>query len=125
MGSALSFPHGRDAQETKKQRLQREAQAEAVATTDLVWLMGTEQGRRIVRRLLDKSGVFRSSFDPNAMTMARAEGVKSYGMWLLEDIEENCTEQYLAMKREMRIDRDQSNRIRADDRNTNPRSSDA
>lgn len=87
--------------------------------------MKEEWGRRFVRRLLDKSGAFRSSFDPNAMSMARAEGLKSFGMWMLEEIEEHCTEHYLVMKREARNEREHANRIRVDDRNTKSRFSDA
>ena len=73
--------------------------------SDIKWLMSSKRGRRIVWRLLDHAGVFRSSFNTNAMTMAFAEGNKNYGLRLLAMIHALCPEQYPAMMKEQSNDR--------------------
>jgi hypothetical protein len=67
---------------------------------DFKWLMGTKRGRRIVWRLLDQAGVFRLSFDPNAMRMAFAEGNRNFGNKTLAMIHALCPELYHVMTKE-------------------------
>lgn len=62
------------------------------AEQDLKWLMSSKRGRRIVSRLLEQAGVFRLSFDSNAMRMAFNEGNRSYGNWLFDQIRNTCFE---------------------------------
>lgn len=51
---------------------------------DLAWLMSGPRGRRIVWRQIDRAGVLAgSSFSPDALTMAFAEGVRNPAMRLL------------------------------------------
>lgn len=69
-----------------------EAQTEA---DDIKWLMGTKRGRRIVHRLMAKAGVFRLSFDQNAMRMAFNEGNRNMGNSLLALVTELCPDKYL------------------------------
>ena len=76
-------------------RLQREQE-----DSDVRWLMGTRRGRRIVWRLLDQSGVFRSSFNHSAMHMAFAEGTRNYGLRLLAQVHELCPDLYPTMMKE-------------------------
>jgi hypothetical protein len=71
-----------------------------VEDEDLVWLMGGKKGRRIARRILALTGVFRSSFHPNAMTMAKSEGNKEVGYWLLDQIQKLCPDAYHTMMQE-------------------------
>ena len=118
----IETPHGRDAQESKKERLAREALERQCRLADLQWVIDDPRGRRFVRYLLVDSGVFNTSFNQNAMEFARAEGRKSYGTKLLELIEEHFPNQYLALKREVRAERDEFNRKRASDRNPKLRS---
>ena len=68
--------------------------------SDLKWLMGSRRGRRIVWRQLDRAGVFRLSFNTNAMAMAFAEGNRNEGLHLLAQINASCPELYLTMIRE-------------------------
>lgn len=68
--------------------------------SDFKWLMGSKRGRRIVWRLLDRAGVFLSSFSTNAMQMAFAEGRRNEGLRLLVLIQETCPELYAAMTKE-------------------------
>ena len=65
--------------------------------SDIKWLMGSRRGRRIVWRLLSQSGVFRTSFNTNAMSMAFAEGNRNFGNRLLDLVHRACPESYLKM----------------------------
>jgi len=67
---------------------------------DLKWLMGSKRGRRIIWRLLDQAGVFRLSFNTNAMTMAFAEGNRNFGNRTLSLIHTHCSELYPQMVKE-------------------------
>ena len=76
------------------QRLQRHLEVE-----DFKWLMGNKQGRRFVWRLLEKAGVFRSTFRLNN-EMAFLEGMRNMGLVLITDIHELCPEKYQLMVKE-------------------------
>lgn len=67
---------------------------------DLKWLMGSKRGRRIVWRLLEQAGVFRLSFNTNAMQMAFAEGNRSFGNRTLAMIHALTPELYPVMVKE-------------------------
>lgn len=67
---------------------------------DVRWLMGTLRGRRIVRRLLDQAGVYRSSFHTNALEMARLEGERNAGLRLLKPISAHCPELFVLLLKE-------------------------
>jgi type IV secretory pathway TrbL component len=67
--------------------------------------MLTKRGRRIVWRMLDQAGVFRSSFNTNAMTMAFAEGSRNQGLRMLAIIHASCPEQYPTMMKEQTDER--------------------
>ena len=72
---------------------------------DLKWLMSSKRGRRVVWRLLDQSGVFRLSFNTNAMQMAFAEGNRNFGNRTLSLIHSHCPELYPQMVKEQKDDR--------------------
>lgn len=57
--------------------------SEATEEGDLNWLMADPRGRRIARRLLERTGVFRSTFDPNERTASFREGERNIGLWLV------------------------------------------
>jgi hypothetical protein len=67
---------------------------------DLKWLMGSKRGRRIIWRFLDRAGVFRLSFNTNAMQMAFAEGNRNEGLRMLALIHTHCPELYSVMLKE-------------------------
>jgi len=79
---------------------------------DIKWLMSSKRGRRVVWRLLDQAGVFRLSFNTNALTMAFSEGNRNYGLRLLGLIHTLCPELYPTMLKEQKYER-------ADDRSRN------
>lgn len=83
--------------------------------SDFKWLMGQKRGRRIVWRLLDRAGVFRSVFNTNAMTMGFAEGQRNYGLHTIGLIHTLCPELYPVMVKENAND----NRNPDDDRSRN------
>lgn len=70
---------------------------------DIKWLMAHKQGRRIIWRLLGRTGVFQSSYrgDGDANTTFR-EGVRSIGLLLLADVNEACPERYLELLMEQK-----------------------
>lgn len=71
---------------------------------DLIWLMSSRQGRRIVWRWLDKAGVFRLSFNTDALSMAFAEGNRNNGLQLLAQAMSLCPDQYTEMTKEANND---------------------
>jgi hypothetical protein len=66
---------------------------------DFKWLMGSKRGRRIVWRLLERTGVYRSSFTGNSETFFR-EGQRNIGLMLMAQINECAPEQYSLMLKE-------------------------
>ena len=82
--------------EDAQERTKRQAETEA---EDFKWLMGNKRGRRIVWRLLEKTGVFRTSFRLNN-EMAFLEGQRNVGLIYLDAINANCPELYLTMLKE-------------------------
>jgi len=71
---------------------------------DLQWLMGSKRGRRIVRRLLAKTGLYRSSFNHSGSITAFNEGERNVGLKLMALIEVHCKDQYIAMLQESQVD---------------------
>jgi hypothetical protein len=86
---------------SKHERDERNKHQRRVETEDIKWLMKGKQGRRIVWGLLEKTGVFRSSFTGNSETFFR-EGMRNVGLMLLAQINESCPEQYTLMVQEQR-----------------------
>jgi hypothetical protein len=94
-------PHDTAAQDRERaERLLREKLAAESEEADIRWLMSSKRGRRILWRLLDQSGVFRLSFNPNAMHMAFAEGTRNFGNRMLAMIHSHCPEHYTTMVKE-------------------------
>jgi len=67
---------------------------------DLKWVMSNRRGRRFICSCLDRAGVFRSSFNTNALTMAFAEGQRNEGLRLLAQINEHCPARYAELQKE-------------------------
>jgi len=67
---------------------------------DFQWLMGSKRGRRIVCRLLAKTGLYRSSFNNSGSVTAFNEGQRNFGLMLMAMIEANCADQYFLMLQE-------------------------
>jgi len=93
----LDFEGIEKARDDKKLRDKIERENEVA---DIKWLMSNKRGRRIVWRLLEQSGVFRLSFNTNAMQMAFAEGNRNFGNRTLTMIHGVSPELYPVMVRE-------------------------
>lgn len=85
---------------SKAERELRDRLARENEKADIKWLMGFKRGRRMLWRLLDQAGVFRSSFNTNAIAMSFAEGNRSYGLRIIDIIHEQCSELYPTMIKE-------------------------
>jgi len=94
----------RSQERSKAERELRERLARENEESDIKWLMGNKRGRRIIWRLLDHAGVFRSSFNTNAMAMSFAEGHRNYGLRILSMIHSQCPELYPTMMKEQTAD---------------------
>lgn len=64
---------------------------------DYKWLMSSKRGRRIVFRQLESAGVYRTSFNTNALQMSFNEGGRNQGLMLLAFITEHTPERYAEM----------------------------
>lgn len=68
---------------------------------DIRWLMGHKQGRRFAMRLLDKAGVYRTSFTGNSETFFR-EGMRNVGLFVLSEVMEVAPENFAKMLEEQK-----------------------
>lgn len=85
-------------QEQRQERLADQSQADRLADADdLKWVMSNKRGRRFVARLLDRAGVWRSSFSTNALSMAFNEGQRNEGLRLIAALLAHCPDRYNEM----------------------------
>ena len=92
-----------DTRSQERAKSDKDTKSKLVSDTedaDLKWLMGSKRGRRIIWRLLDQAGVFRLSFNTNAMQMAFAEGNRNFGNRTLSLLQQHAPELYLTMVKE-------------------------
>lgn len=73
------------------------AQREADETN---FVMADPRGRAWVRRLLASMGVYRTSFNTNALQMAFNEGSRNQGLQLTAHLEEVCPDHFQSMNTE-------------------------
>lgn len=86
-----------DIAEDEDAKLEREVRQ---AVEDLRWLMGHKPGRRFVRRLLERTGVYRTSFHTSGSVMSFNEGQRNVGLGLVAEIQEHAPDQFLLMLKE-------------------------
>jgi hypothetical protein len=99
---------------TDLKRQERDAEADEAGVResrrkeldDLRWLLGHPQGRRIVSRLLDEAGVFRSSFNHSGSVMAFSEGRRHMGLFLTGELLEASADGYLKVLKEFKAKND-------------------
>lgn len=100
---------------TDLKRLEREAEAEEAGARerrrkeldDLRWLLGHPQGRRIVSRLLEQAGVFRSSFNTSGSVMAFNEGRRDMGLFITGELIEASADGYMKVLKEFKAKSDE------------------
>jgi len=66
---------------------------------DVKYVLGSQQGRRLLWKYLCEAGVYKTTFTGNSTTYFN-EGRRSLGLQILTDIDEECPELYLLMKQE-------------------------
>jgi hypothetical protein len=69
---------------------------------DFKWLMSNKRGRRVIWRWLERTGVYRSSFNHSGSITAFNEGARNIGLMLIAQVHEHCPEHYLTMLQEQR-----------------------
>lgn len=98
----------RDPTDTRRQ--EEEAEREALAASvqraqeieDFKHVASSVEGRRFLWRLLEKTGVYRSSFTGSSETFFR-EGQRNVGLFLIGEIHSICPEVYLTMLKEQQL----------------------
>ena len=87
-------PYAVDEALAEAQRLAREREID-----DFKFVMGDPRGRRVVWRILEKAGIYRSSYTGNSETFFR-EGERNIGLMLLAEMMATCPELHIAMLQE-------------------------
>jgi hypothetical protein len=82
------------AQSLQKDKLRRETEID-----DLKKIIDTPHGRRTVWRILEHTGMYRTSFTGNSTTFFN-EGQRNIGLWLVDEVLSADSNQYLAMIKE-------------------------
>ncbi len=87
-----------DEEQVKRRKRKDESQRER-ELADMRWVMSSVEGRRFVWRLLEKAGVFRTSFTGNSTTFFN-EGMRNMGLMVLGDVHEAAADEYIVMMNE-------------------------
>lgn len=82
----------------RKDAIRKTAEQEAA---DFKWLMSDKRGRRIVWGLLERTGLYKSSFTGNSETFFR-EGARNVGLQYMALVHEHCADKYNLMVSEQR-----------------------
>lgn len=90
----------RSQERTQAEAEERALLAAQIEIDDAKWLMSNKRGRRFMARLLERAGVWRLSFNTNALTMAFNEGTRNEGLRLLAQITTHCPDRYTEMLKE-------------------------
>lgn len=67
-----------------------------VEANDIKWLMSSKQGRRIAARLIEKAGVYRTSFTGNSETFFK-EGMRNMGLFIVAEVMQHSPEAFALM----------------------------
>ena len=67
---------------------------------DLLFILSTVQGRRLIWRYLSRCGIFKTSFVEDSNRTAYNEGERMIGLNLLADVMEADPDSYLKMMKE-------------------------
>ncbi|EHB0602564.1 hypothetical protein LEG54_11055 [Salmonella enterica] len=67
---------------------------------DIQFVMGSEQGRRVIWSLLEKGQVFGACFNVDPHITAFNEGQRNLALVLFQRVMEHCPDQYLKMAAE-------------------------
>ena len=71
---------------------------------DLKWLMAHAQGRRIMARIFNRTGIRRTPFNTNGSTMAFNAGAQNVGLWLEGEVLDAAPDAYMRLLKEFARD---------------------
>lgn len=86
------------------QRKRKDERIRDIELADVKHLMSSREGRRFIWRMLDRTGVYRTSFTGNSTTFFN-EGMRNIGLLLMADINEACADMYVQMMMEAKLER--------------------
>ncbi len=69
---------------------------------DLRWMLGHPQGRRVISRLIEQTGIYRTSFNHSGSVMAFNEGRRDVGLWLTAELSEASPDGFVKVLAECR-----------------------
>jgi hypothetical protein len=90
-----------------KSQTQKDKNIRDTELEDWRLLLSKQWGRRLVWRILEQSGMYRTSFTGNSTTFFN-EGARNIGLWLVDEVLSADTEQYLSMIKENNKQGDQN-----------------
>lgn len=84
-----------------REKSRRERRLREVERSELKRLLSNELGRTVLMRVIERAGVFRSTFAAGQPDMsAFLEGQREVGRWLFAQIVDSCPELWTTMLRE-------------------------
>ena len=95
---ADDIPSPDDAEQRRSDRRAEEAFEREVEVKQLAQILSDEGCRDFLWRVLAHCHVFQSSYDRNFGDMARREGERDVGLWLLNEITEADPKAFVAMQ---------------------------
>ncbi len=85
----------------REEKLKRDRLAALEQDEDVRWLMSNRRGRNFAYRLLDVTGIYRTSFTGNSETFFK-EGGRNVGLTFLNDLQRLTPDEYILMLKEHR-----------------------
>ena len=89
-----------DEEELRVQNERKKHDLEQREKDDIQFVMGSEQGRRVIWSLLEKGQVFGACFNVDPHITAFNEGQRNLALALFQRVMAHCPEQYLKMAAE-------------------------
>lgn len=90
-----------DEENAKKKLIEdRDKRRKDQELSDLKKVLSIVEGRRLMWRILSEAGVFRSSFNSNALNMAFSEGNRNIGLLMLNEMLKVSPNSFTQMQRE-------------------------
>ena len=87
-------------EESVKNAKQKEKNKLDTELADIKLLLGKQWGRRIVYKILERTGRDRTSFNNDSNVMSFNEGERNIGLWLLDKVVSADRDQYELMQKE-------------------------
>lgn len=90
-----------------KSQTQKDKNIRDTELEDWRLLLSKQWGRRLVWRILDQTGMYRTSFTGNSTTFFN-EGARNIGLWLVDEVSMADADQYLLAIKENNKQGDQN-----------------